>query len=88
MTVTAPGRPTGRQAMARRALRPGLPRVLLGVAGLIVLLAIVRAISGATDITSGGTVSDAVALAVPIGMAGLGGLWAERAAWSTSASRA
>ena len=79
MTVTAPGRPTGRQAMARRALRPGLPRVLLGVAGLIVLLSIVRAISGATDITSGGTVVNAVALAVPIGMAGLGGLWAERA---------
>jgi ABC-type uncharacterized transport system permease subunit len=79
MTVTAPGRPTGRQAMARRALRPGLPRVLLGVAALIVLLSIVRALSGATDITSGGTVGDAVALAVPIGMAGLGGLWAERA---------
>jgi ABC-type uncharacterized transport system permease subunit len=79
MTVTAPGRPTGRQAMRSRALRPGLPRVLIGVAGLIILLAIVRAISGANDITSGGTVSDAVALAVPIGMAGLGGLWAERA---------
>jgi general nucleoside transport system permease protein len=79
MTVTAPGRPAGLQAVRRRALRPGLPRVLIGLAGLVVLLAIVRAISGANDITSGGTVSDAVALAVPIGMAGLGGLWAERA---------
>jgi general nucleoside transport system permease protein len=79
MTVTAAGRPTGRQAFPQRALRPGLPRVLIGVAALIVLLAIVRAISGADDLTSGGTVSDAVALAVPIGMAGLGGLWAERA---------
>jgi ABC-type uncharacterized transport system permease subunit len=78
VTVTTPGRPTSRQAMRSRALRPGVPRVLLGISGLIILLAIVRAISGATDITSGGTVSDAVALAVPIGMAGLGGLWAER----------
>jgi general nucleoside transport system permease protein len=79
MTVIVPGRSMGQQAMRNRATRPGLPRVLLGLAALIVLLAIVRAISGATDITSGGTVSDAVALAVPIGMAGLGGLWAERA---------
>jgi general nucleoside transport system permease protein len=78
VTVTTPGRPNSRQAMRSRALRPGVPRVLLGISGLIILLAIVRAISGATDITSGGTVSDAVALAVPIGMAGLGGLWAER----------
>jgi general nucleoside transport system permease protein len=79
MTVTATGRPTGRPALRQRAFRPGLPRVLIGVAALIVLLAIVRAISGANDLTSGGTISDAVALAVPIGMAGLGGLWAERA---------
>lgn len=78
MTVTAPGLPTAVQSVRKRLLRPGLPTLLLGFAGLIVLLAIVRAVSGATDITSGGTVSDAVTLAVPIGMAGLGGLWAER----------
>ena len=79
MTVTAPDRPTGRTALRSRVLRPGMPTLMIGFAGLIVLFAVVRAISGANDITSGGTVSDALALAVPIGMAGLGGLWAERA---------
>ncbi|GII90903.1 ABC transporter permease [Sinosporangium siamense] len=55
------------------------PIVLLGVAGLLTLLSIVRLITGAGDITSGGTVSAALSLAVPIGLAGLGGLWSERA---------
>jgi ABC-type uncharacterized transport system permease subunit len=52
--------------------------LLLVVLGLVVLSA-VRVISDATDLTSGGTVSAALTLAVPIGMAGLGGLWSERA---------
>ena len=38
----------------------------------------VRAITGAEALTSAGTVGAAVAAAVPIGMAGLGGLWSER----------
>ncbi len=50
----------------------------LSVAGLILLLSLVHLISGADDITSSGTVGAAIALAVPIGMAGLGGLWSER----------
>ena len=37
------------------------------------------AITGADDLTSSGTIGAALALAVPIGMAGLGGLWSERA---------
>jgi simple sugar transport system permease protein len=52
--------------------------VLLAVAGLLVLFSVVHLISGADDITSSGTIGAALALAVPIGMAGLGGLWAER----------
>ncbi|NUR90285.1 MAG: ABC transporter permease, partial [Nonomuraea sp.] len=52
---------------------------LLTAAGLIVLLSLVRTISGQEDITSSGTFSAALLLAVPIGLAGLGGLWAERA---------
>jgi ABC-type uncharacterized transport system permease subunit len=51
---------------------------LIVVAGLILLLSLVHLISGADDITSSGTVGAAIALAVPIGMAGLGGLWSER----------
>jgi len=62
---------------ARRRLR--LPYILLGIAALIFVIAAVRVITGADDIASSGTLSAAIGLALPIGMAGLGGLWAERA---------
>ncbi|MEO3793917.1 ABC transporter permease [Nonomuraea sp. B10E15] len=52
---------------------------LLGVAVLLLLLSLVRVVSGHTDITSSGTFASALLFAVPIGLAGLGGLWAERA---------
>ena len=54
-------------------------RVLLGAAALLVAISGVRLVTGADDITSGGTVAAALALAVPIGMAGMGALWSERA---------
>jgi len=53
--------------------------VLLAVAGVLLLLSLVRWLTGASDVTSSGTVRAAIALAVPIGLAGLGGLWSERA---------
>ncbi|MFI7441157.1 ABC transporter permease [Nonomuraea indica] len=52
---------------------------LIGVAVLILLMSLVRVFSGANDITSSGTFAAALMLSVPIGLAGLGGLWAERA---------
>ncbi|MEO3886132.1 ABC transporter permease [Nonomuraea sp. B5E05] len=52
---------------------------LIGVAVLLLLLSLVRVVSGYTDITSSGTFASALLFAVPIGLAGLGGLWAERA---------
>lgn len=55
------------------------PWILLIVAGGLALFSLVRVISGANDLTSVGQVSGALQLAVPIGLAGLGGLWAERA---------
>jgi ABC-type uncharacterized transport system permease subunit len=63
----------------RRRLRLTLPVVLIGLAGALVLVSVVRLITGADDITSSGTTGAALRLAVPIGLAGLGGLWAERA---------
>ncbi|MBC6464681.1 ABC transporter permease [Actinomadura alba] len=50
--------------------------MLGGVFGALVLL---RVITGETAITSSATVGTTLALGIPIGMAALGGLWAERA---------
>jgi simple sugar transport system permease protein len=52
---------------------------LIGVAVLILLMSLVRIVSGQNDITSSGTFAAALLLSVPIGLAGLGGLWSERA---------
>jgi ABC-type uncharacterized transport system permease subunit len=60
----------------RRGLR--WPVLLLGIAGMLVLVSIVRLVTGANDITSSGTAGATLRLAVPIGLAGLGGLWSER----------
>ena len=59
--------------------RMSLPVLLLVIAGVLVLTSAVRLITGAEGITSTGQMSTALRLAVPIGLAGLGGLWAERA---------
>jgi len=77
-TQVAPQVPAGSGAGGRRALPGGRQGLLLGALGLLLLLSLVRVISGADDITSSGTVGAALRLAVPIGLAGLGGLWAER----------
>jgi len=52
---------------------------LIAVAGLILVVSLVRVLTGYDDLTSSGTVGAALILAVPIALAGLGGLWAERA---------
>jgi general nucleoside transport system permease protein len=62
----------------KRGKKMGRSIYLIAVAGLILLFSAVHLISGADDITSSGTIGAAIALAVPIGMAGLGGLWSER----------
>ena len=71
--------PVAKPERAERRLRLNGPTLLLGIALLIVLLAVARVITGADDLTSAGTVGAALGLAVPIGLAGLGGLWSERA---------
>jgi simple sugar transport system permease protein len=78
MSATATMTPAGAPAPARPKRR-ALPRLLLGLAAVILLFSVVEAITGATELTSPGTIGAALGLAVPIGMAGLGGLWAERA---------
>ena len=55
-----------------------LGQILMIVAGGLLLLAAVRVVTGANQLDSAGQVSAALALAVPIGLAGLAGLWSER----------
>jgi general nucleoside transport system permease protein len=74
----APGGAAGGDAPPKKR-RLGWPVVLLLVAGGLVALAAVRVLTGADDLTSSGAVRAALQAAVPIGLAGLGGLWSERA---------
>ncbi|MEU2245448.1 ABC transporter permease [Streptomyces sp. NPDC019224] len=83
MTVTAtstppPAAPKVSGGKSGRS-RLSFPVLLLIIAGVLLALSAVRAITGAQDVTSAGQISAALAMAVPIGLAGLGGLWSERA---------
>lgn len=56
------------------------PMVYLFIAvGSLLLLSLVRLLADARDLTSAGTVQAAITAAVPLAMAGLAGLWSERA---------
>ncbi len=74
--VAAPGEgpPSG---VGLAALTPFQRVVLLGLGGVL-LLSFVRAVADAPELTSSGTWGAALRLAVPIGLAALGGLYAER----------
>jgi simple sugar transport system permease protein len=54
-------------------------RIALYAAGVVLVISILRVVTGANDIASSGAIAAAIGLAVPIGLAGLGGLWSERA---------
>ena len=79
MTVPASaadvGEPTG-PVPARR-----LPRFwpLYAAVAVVLLLSVLELITGANDLTSSGTVSATLIATMPIMLAGLGGLWSERA---------
>ncbi len=73
----AAGAPVSTEVPRRR--RVSTSTWLLAAAGAVVALSAVRTVTGADDIASSGTIAAAIGLAVPIAMAGLGGLWAERA---------
>ena len=67
------------EPLRRQGIRSlgGRQWVLVSLA-VLVLLSLVRATTGATDLTSDGTIGAALSLSVPLLLAGLGGLFAER----------
>ncbi|MDH6124162.1 ABC transporter permease [Kitasatospora sp. GP82] len=75
-TATRPKSPGS--APAKKA-KLSAPVVLLLIAAAIVLLSVVGILTGNHGLTSSGQVAAALGSAVPIALAGLGGLWAERA---------
>lgn len=77
--MTAPGAqervvqpPTSRSSLYRY-------RWVLYTVGVFVLISSVRVLTGANDVNSTGTLRAALVAAIPIALAGLGGLWSERA---------
>src|SRR6187455_2794163 len=54
-------------------------RILLYAVIAVFVIAVLRVVTGANDLASSGALVAAIGLAVPIGLAGLGGLWSERA---------
>lgn len=54
-------------------------RITLLIAGLFLIISFVESLTGSVDISSPGTSGATLRFAIPLLMAGLGGLWAERA---------
>ncbi len=63
----------------RRRSRLSPPLLIALALGAFLVLSAVRAFTGGNDLTSSGTIAAGLSAAVPIGLAGLGGLWSERA---------
>ncbi|GAA2003998.1 ABC transporter permease [Nakamurella flavida] len=61
----------------RRGMSP--VRWLVVVAALLAVISLVRLLTGANNLTSVGAIQAAITAAVPIALAGLSGLWSERA---------
>ncbi|MPZ60351.1 MAG: ABC transporter permease [Propionibacteriales bacterium] len=78
MTVAPPSETLAPAAIAPppRAARRG--RIWLWLLSALVLVSLVRVLTGAHELTSSGTLRQALIAAIPIAMAGLGGLWSER----------
>jgi len=66
------------QPLSWKSLSPARRTMILWLGGMLVL-SIVRIITNADDLTSSGTISSTLRVATPILLAGMAGLWAERA---------
>jgi general nucleoside transport system permease protein len=76
--LPTPGEMAAPLALQKRTVRLTGWRLALVLSGLVALLSVVRIITGAQELDSPGTIAAAIGFAIPLGMAGLGGLWSER----------
>ena len=74
-TSTAPAPAPSR---LEKRFRLTWPWLMLGLAAVILALAVLRVVTNADDIDSAGTIRASIRAAMPIALAGLGGLWSER----------
>ena len=74
-----PARPNGTTVKQRGALVPGWARPMLLVGFALLMMATCRSLITADGLSSPGTFSTALGLAMPVAVAGLGGLICERA---------
>ncbi|APU17498.1 MULTISPECIES: ABC transporter permease [Actinoalloteichus] len=70
--------PLGRPGPTRGRRVPAWASAALWVAAIIVVLSTTSYLTGLTQLTASGTIESTVRLALPILLAALGGLWAER----------
>ena len=68
-----------RQPAPRKRRKLSVAWLLIGFAVFMLLMSLLRVATGANDLNSSGTIRATVIAAIPIGLAGLGGLWSERA---------
>ncbi|MFF8941064.1 ABC transporter permease [Streptomyces sp. NPDC014864] len=78
-TMTDAPPPAAPKADTRAPKGRSTGQLLILAAGALMLVAAVRVVTGANQLDSAGQVGAALGLAVPIGLAGLAGLWSERA---------
>ena len=77
MSAMAPS--TDRVSAPRRGPRFTPWWVLAFVAAALLLMSLLQLVTGANDLASSGTLRATLVATIPIGLAGLGGLWSERA---------
>jgi ABC-type uncharacterized transport system permease subunit len=78
VTLPTPGDLLSPLALQQRTKKFTGWRLVALLVGMLGLISAIRMFTGANDLTSSGTLSAAIGLAIPIGLAGLGGLWSER----------
>jgi ABC-type uncharacterized transport system permease subunit len=79
--MSVPAAATDGVATPEPARKRRLPRfwLLYAVVSVILMLSVLRVVTGANDLTASGTLIAALIATMPIMLAGLGGLWSERA---------